>query len=168
MEVERILEQLRVNRGSFPRRAVEAAVEKRDEIVPHLVESIEDARRQADGLPPDLILHVFAMYLLAQFRERTAFRPFLDFLSLPGQLALDLTGDVVTEDMHRILASVAHGEIEPMLALVQRRDLDEYPATRCADAGSVAIRIRSGTASLSASRSVSSRGRRCTAGDADG
>ena len=55
------------------------------------------------------IRHVYAMYLLAQFREAAAYPLLVDFVATPGEIVMELAGDVVTEDLGRMLASLSHG-----------------------------------------------------------
>jgi hypothetical protein len=70
------------------------------------------AREHAQDLLAELeyMAHLYALYLLAQFREPRAYPLIVEFFSLPGDVSLDLTGDVVTEDLDRMLASVCGGE----------------------------------------------------------
>ena len=55
--------------------------------------------------------HIYAMFLLAQFREKRAYPLIVDFFSAPGDIAAEATGDVVTEYLSRILASVCGGDV---------------------------------------------------------
>jgi hypothetical protein len=66
------------------------------------------------------------MYLLAQFKEPQAYLPIVEFFSVPGDLSMDVTGDLVTEDLGRILASVCDGKIEPIQQLIENRQVNEY------------------------------------------
>jgi hypothetical protein len=66
------------------------------------------------------------MYLLAQFRESQAYQPIVEFFSVPGEISMDVTGDLVTEDLGRILASVCDGNIEPIQQLIENRQINEY------------------------------------------
>jgi hypothetical protein len=66
------------------------------------------------------------MYLLAQFRESQAYQPIVEFFSVPGEISMDVTGDLVTEDLGRILASVCDGNIEPIQQLIENRQANEY------------------------------------------
>jgi hypothetical protein len=50
----------------------------------------------------------------------------VEFFSIPGDIALDTTGDVATEDLGRILASVSCGDIRLMTALVEKEHANEY------------------------------------------
>jgi hypothetical protein len=70
--------------------------------------------------------HLYALYLLAQFREPRAYPLIVDFFSLPGDLSLDLTGDVVTEDLDRILASVCGGDTSLIIRLAEHPYANAY------------------------------------------
>jgi len=72
------------------------------------------------------MLHIYAVYLLAQFREPAAYPLLVKFFSTPGDLSLDLTGDVVTEDLAALLASVCWNDLEPILRLIRDREVNEY------------------------------------------
>ncbi|WP_256875324.1 DUF1186 domain-containing protein [Nostoc sp. C052] len=39
---------------------------------------------------------------------------------------MDVTGDIVTEDLGRIFASVSHGNIEPLKQLISNQQINEY------------------------------------------
>jgi hypothetical protein len=43
----------------------------------------------------------YAMYLLAQFRERAAYPMLVKLFSTPGDVCFDVAGDLVTEDSVR-------------------------------------------------------------------
>jgi hypothetical protein len=127
MNAEEILEKLKYFTGVFPRQALQEAVARKEEMTPALLRIIEDAKL----LPPVLhdenyMAHIYAMYLLAQFRERRGYPLIVEFFSTPGKITLDCTGDVVTEDLHRILASVAHGDTSLIKSLAENNDANEY------------------------------------------
>jgi hypothetical protein len=75
MNIPEILKELEPYTGCFPKEAMKAAIEQREAITPellHVVEAIaanpsEAAKRENYMLP------VFALYLLAQFREQRAY-----------------------------------------------------------------------------------------------
>jgi len=109
---------------------VEHAIAQREAIIPELLRVLEDARRHLEDLPDsDDMAYIFAMYLLAQFREPRAYPLIVHFFSVPGDVAVDATGDVVTEDLGRILASVSCGDIRLMTALVENPQVNEYVRT---------------------------------------
>ncbi len=79
-------------------------------------------------------LHLFAIYLLAQFRETGAVDCFVRFFSLPGKQALDLTGDLVTEHGAAVFASVCGGDPAPLLRLAHDETVNEFVRGQAIDA----------------------------------
>jgi len=128
MNVQQILEELEVNTGVFPRQAIQEAIAKQEQITPELLKILEYATQNVEELVERMgyIAHIYAMFLLAQFRERRAYPLIVNFYSIPGEVTLDLTGDVVTEDLDRILASVSGGDIGLMTELVENEQANEY------------------------------------------
>jgi hypothetical protein len=109
---------------------MEHAIAQHEAIIPELLRVLADARSHLDDLPDsDDMAYIFAMYLLAQFREPRAYSLIVDFFSVPGDVAMDATGDVATEDLGRILASVSCGDISLMTALVENPQVNEYVRT---------------------------------------
>lgn len=128
MEMQTILEDLKYNTGVFPRESMLEAVKNRDAIIPGLLKTIEYSRENIESLvnDEDYFAHMYAMYLLAQFREPRAYRALVDFFSIPGEITLDFTGDVVTEDLARMLASVHDGDSGLLKTLVENENADGY------------------------------------------
>lgn len=135
MNIQEILQELKYNTGVFPRRALQEAVACKEEIIPALLEVIENAKLLPEVLYEDRYMaHIYAMYLLAQFREKRAYPLIVDFFSIPGEITLDSTGDVVTEDLHRILASVSYGDATLIKSLAENDDANEYVRGAALDA----------------------------------
>jgi Protein of unknown function (DUF1186) len=128
MQIEEILSELENTTGKFPVVAIERAREEREAITPRLLSTLEELSNNLEELleKSDYILHLYALYLLAEFREPLAYPVIIKFFSVPGEIALDLTGDLVTEDLGRILASVNDGNIEPIKQLIENKDVNEY------------------------------------------
>jgi hypothetical protein len=109
--------------------ALRAAIEQREAIVPELIAALD---RVSANPNPYLrkdntdYLHLFAIYLLAQFRETRALDCFLRFFSLPGEQAPDLTADMVTEHGATVLASVCGGDPAPLLRLAHDETVNEF------------------------------------------
>ena len=128
MEIVEILHQLERFNGKFPRAAVEAAVARREEIVPELLRILDDTVNRAAELAAegDYHAHLYALFLLAQFREIRAYPLLVRFASLPGELLDSLCGDFITEDLGRILASVCGGELAGIQTLIENESTDEW------------------------------------------
>ncbi|WP_242054265.1 DUF1186 domain-containing protein [Nostoc sp. FACHB-888] len=81
MQIEEILAQLENNTKEFPRLALERAIEERETITSILIEILDKLSNNLEELleKSDYILHIHALYLLAQFREVAAY-PTIDLL----------------------------------------------------------------------------------------
>lgn len=135
-----ILQELRPYTGRFPRRAVLSAIAQREAITPHLLQALEEvAQAPAEfARREDYMLQLFAAYLLAQFREKRAYRPLIQILRAPGEIPFDLFGDTVTERLNAILASVYDGDPTPLHQLVEDGEVNEYkPKPPAAHAGAI-------------------------------
>jgi hypothetical protein len=128
MDVQDILKPLEVNEGTFPREAVAQAIEQREVITPELLRILEYACDNIEEIAERdaYFAHIYAMYLLAQFREPRAYPLIVRFFSIPGEITLDVTGDLVTEDLGRILASVFDGNTEPITSLIENEQANEF------------------------------------------
>jgi hypothetical protein len=123
-----ILPHFRRNRGFFAKDAVLAAVAQREEITPALLDILEDAAAQPEfyAADPDGMTLMYAMYLLAQFRETRAYPLLVQIFSLPGEMPFNLVGDTVTEGLDKILASVSGGDPAGMRALIENEQANPY------------------------------------------
>ena len=128
MDIPTILTRLKYNDGTFPREALNEAINNQELIIPELLKIIEFTKNNIEELITEekYFVHIYAMYLLAQFKEKHAYRLIIDFFSMPGDMAKDITGDVVTEALGRILASVYDGNISLLKSLIENKELDEY------------------------------------------
>src|SRR5690349_19297639 len=119
METAEILSQLERATGTFPKAAVEAAVERREEIVPELLRILEETIAQPEEVSDDYLAHIYAMFLLAQFREVRAFPLFVRLALLPDDTAYSLLDDTLAGSFGKLLASVCGGEVEGIQSLIE-------------------------------------------------
>jgi len=108
MTIPEILKALEPYTGRFPMEAMREAVAQRESITPELLRVLEtvaeDPVKHAER--KGYMLHGFALYLLAQFREKRAYPFVVKMFSAPGETPFELAGDTVTERLDRIFASV--------------------------------------------------------------
>lgn len=147
MHIEAILRGLRSNTGYYPRGPVRAAIAQQEEITPYLLRIVKRAAEDVERLMADEVdePYIFAFYLLAQFREQRAYPLIVDFFSIPGDTTVEVTGDFVTEDLQRVLASVSGGDMGPMLSLAKDASLDEF--VRSAALGAIMVLFVEGVCS---------------------
>jgi hypothetical protein len=145
MEVDEILNQLEVFSTPFPSAAAESAVERREEIAPRLVRILEDTVQNAAlraRQDPAYMAHLYAMFLLAQFRDRRAYAPLIALAWLPDGLPELLLGDAQCEYLPQALASVWDGDLDPLKALIEDEAVDEY--SRMAGLGAIVTLVTVG------------------------
>ncbi len=146
MDVEPLpefLKPLEYLKQPFPREAVEIAVERREEAIPYLLRSLEWANANPaeanDGDRP-YMLHVFGLYLLAQFRETRALPLVIQLFHNPRYE--ELTGAIATEGLSQILASVSGGDAGPIQAVIEDASFDQW--VRSAAVNALGVLVHSG------------------------
>jgi hypothetical protein len=128
MEASEIVCQFEQATGRFAREAVEAAVANREEVVPGLLRILGEIVGRAEQLDyeRDDMAHLYAMFLLAQFREARAYPLVVRLASLPGEVLDSLCGDFVTENLGQILASICGGDLHGIQSVIENEDADEW------------------------------------------
>lgn len=129
MTVTEILEQLEFNTGTFPHEALQEAISMKEEIIPELLKILEFTKinaRELSELKDPYWSHIFAMFLLAQFRETKAFPLIIDIISFPEKIVEDMLGEVITESLEHILASVYNGDILLLKNIIEDDNIYEF------------------------------------------
>ena len=128
MDLQQTLTALASTDGHYQKEAVSEAMLRRDEITPALLDILEEVIRNPEPYIQDHLRfdHIYAMYLLAQFRETRAYPLLLKIFSTPGEFAFELVDDVVTEGLGKILASVSGGDIGGMTELIENEETNEF------------------------------------------
>ena len=113
----------------FPAEALRAVSENISDYLPELLESLEYIGQNAVVLyeeDSDYFLHIYAMFLLAQFREKRAFPYLIAFLRLPEDLCDYVLGDSLTEDIHRMLLCTYDGDLPMLCSVIEDQQLHEW------------------------------------------
>jgi hypothetical protein len=127
MTVEEILIALSHKDNRFPREALEQATARKDEITPHLLKILERVADDPDGaLDQEDSAYLYALYLLAQFRETRAYPLVVRIASLPPETVDELLGDTITEGLPKILASVCGGDTSLIMRLAENAEAEKF------------------------------------------
>jgi Protein of unknown function (DUF1186)/SEC-C motif len=128
MGIEEILREIERSTGRFARAAVEAAVVRQEAITPALLRILETTVKRAREIDAerDYMAHIYAMFLLAQFREPRAYPLLVQFASLEGDLLYSLCGQFITESLGRVLASVSGGDTSGIRSVIENEHADEW------------------------------------------
>jgi len=128
MDIPELLERLDQPDGSFPASVISEVIARREAVTPRLLEILEDIDRDPEPWLADeeSMLHIWVLYLLALFRETRAYPLLVRLFSRPGEFVFELAGDVATQDLSRMLASVCGGDVSGMRALIENEQANEY------------------------------------------
>lgn len=122
-----LLMEIKYSDGHFPKSQLEEIIERKDEFIPLLMNILKDIPNNLDKYTePECFYHIYAAYLLAQFRAREAFPLFIDIMKLPGEMPYTLYGDSLTEDSGRIMASLYDGNFKSIKELINDEKVDEF------------------------------------------
>ena len=129
MEVKEIIENLKYNKdGKFQKGSVLEAKKKQKEVTEELLNELEKVVNNIGDYArnQNYMLVLYAMYLLAEFREKRAFPIMIKIITYKNQEEVDeLLGDVITQDLGRILASIYDGNIDSLYNVIINMKLNE-------------------------------------------
>jgi hypothetical protein len=128
VDIELILSELELYNGILPRKALEAAIAQQDEITPALLDVFREPKELLERLfdEEEYMLPIYALFLLAQFREQQAYPLIVGFFAQAGEEPVDVMGDLVTSDLNRILAGVALGDTTLIKQLIENPEVSEW------------------------------------------
>ncbi len=134
--LEELLDQIAYNTGSFPEKVLQEVIYRREEAIPLLLNILSKVRDNPEMYRDenDYFAHIYAAYLLAQFRVKEVYPILVDILSLPGDLPYSLFGDSILEAGSRMLASVCGSDTSLIKALTENEKADEYMRSQAIEA----------------------------------
>lgn len=126
--IDALLGKIAYNNGYFPREILEALIRRKEEAIPELLEVLKKVNESPVKFSKEKTYmgHLYAAYLLAQFRVKEAYPILADLMSLPGELSFEVFGDNIIEVGGRCLASVCHGDLSLIKALAENSKADDY------------------------------------------
>lgn len=119
--MERIIKELKYFNEIYPTEAIKEAVKAEKEITPLLLKELDRilVDPKTTSQDSDNMLHMYALFLLAQFREKRAFPKIIELISLPESEVEAFLGDVVTEELPSILYSTYDGNISLLKRIIE-------------------------------------------------
>jgi len=126
--MEELLKSIRYNERRFPLDELLRIIEQKDEAIPFLLQILADLKEDYKKVidRPERFDHIYAYYLLAEFKVKALFPLIIDILSMPKEAIDTIFGDAITEDIGRIIATVYNGEIDLLMGLIENAESDEY------------------------------------------
>jgi hypothetical protein len=124
-----------------PSEEVFIEVEKRQtELIPLLLKETDAFAKNPDCVAEqgdDYIRHIVSLFILAYLRNKEAYPLIIKLLSHPGDKVVQLSGEVFTEALARILASVYDGNLQAIKSVIENTSLN--PWIRCAALDSLMV-----------------------------
>jgi hypothetical protein len=130
--VERIFEGLAAG-GRPALEAIRDARAQRAVTAPAFVQAIE-RYLAGDSNPVEEDALVLAFHLLAEWNEKSAYRPLAKLLRRPSDEIECLLGIAITETSHRVMAAVFDGDPQPLYDIILDRNADEFARARMCEA----------------------------------
>ncbi len=127
VDVDQVLLQLESETESLPLDAIRTIQKHPALFIPRLIDAIENALNVFESdRHPQSDTHLFALFLLTEFRAREAWPTLRRALLLPDEGSYCLFGQTGYECFPRILASFAAGHIEILDELLSHSELDPF------------------------------------------
>ncbi|MDQ7005459.1 MAG: DUF1186 domain-containing protein [Ghiorsea sp.] len=101
----------------------------REEMIPLLLSEIDcfiASPSDIEAAGQHYVRHTLSIFLLASFRVQAAYPKVIQLISIPGNQVIDLTGEVFSEALGRILASVYDGDLSPIQSVVEHEGLNPW------------------------------------------
>ena len=94
--IKEIIEQIEVYDGKFPKEELQILMANPKESTPYLLDSIRDPEECMEKLEEDedYILSFYALFLLAQFREKEAYPLIYELFSADAEEVDDVLGEI--------------------------------------------------------------------------
>jgi hypothetical protein len=126
--ITEILEAFKNFDGTYKREQIDAAIELKEEITPHLIDILENVVANPDPYiqNENLYDHIYAWMLLGHFRESKSHNVIIDLFSLPKEIPHELFGDLATSELPVILLRTCGGSLERIKSLAINKNVDEY------------------------------------------
>jgi len=126
--MQQTVNELRYFDKKFPRETIEEAVQNQEEITPILLEELDEVIENPElaAEEMDYMMHLYAIFLLAQFKEEKAFSRVIDLISFSSEVTDRIFGDVIADDLSSILYSTFDGDFDSLKSVIKNPMLNIY------------------------------------------
>lgn len=132
-ELQRAIENITYYNKKFPKEELELIGANRDEAIPYLRSAVEKAVREKGDLNGEYSLHLYGIFLLAQFQDREFFPKMMELASLPEDTLDFLIGDLITEGLGSILYNLYNGDITLLKQAVRNEESSDFARSQMLD-----------------------------------
>lgn len=129
MEIKEIIDELKYYEGILPRKALENAIVQKEKIISELLKMLEYTKDNLKNIydeKDEFYGYIYAIFLLAQFREKKAFSFLIDLLKQPTEIVEYILGEDYPDYLPRLLASTYNGDDESLFKIIEDNNIDEF------------------------------------------
>lgn len=133
MKINEIIEQLKYYTGDLPKDALKEAIKQKEEITPYLLEMLEYTKNDIEEIyeeEDEFFGYMYAIFLLAEFREQKAFPYLIDILNCDTDQTDNIVdfimGDDYPEYLPRLLASTYNGDDNSLFDIIENENINEF------------------------------------------
>lgn len=125
--IEEIFNSIKHNEGRLPKEELQELINRESETKVFLIDYMEDFKSNYKVALEDMSYfgHIYAAYLLAQFKEKKFYDIYLDILELKNDVALALYDDSIKEHGGKIIASIYNGDDTRLIEIAQSDDVSK-------------------------------------------
>lgn len=126
--IEDILESFKIFDGEYKRDQIDAAINFKEEITPHLIGILETALAEPEKYieNEDLYDHIYAVMLLGHFKESKAHKVIVDLFSLTDDIPDQMFGEIGASNLAEILLNTCGGTVDSIKSLILNKETDDY------------------------------------------
>lgn len=128
-----IIRRLEHTTKKFPHKELKEAIKRKEEVTPILLDTLDKIIQNSEEVDFDYMLHMYALYLLAQFREKRAFPKIIDLISLDSEYVEELLGDTLTDGLSSIIYSTYDGQISSLKNVIENQSINKYARSAALD-----------------------------------
>ena len=126
--MDNVISELKYFNKEFPRTALEKAISNKEETTQILLSELDQMLETPEIITEDddYMLHIYAIHLLAQFREKEAFQRIIELVSFSPEQVDFMLGDIITEDLNSILYSTFDGDLTSLKNVIENPMVNIY------------------------------------------
>ena len=120
-----IIKEFNKNDKMFQKEAVEYAKKNKDEVSDVLLSHLKDFVSNMDKNKNCPFSVVYAVFLLAEFKDKRLFKVIIDIFSKEGYDFYNLLGDWAYDNLSSIIVSVFDGDFDSINKVIENKNIDE-------------------------------------------
>lgn len=112
----------------FPEEELKEIIARKEEAIPLLINILKRVRDKPETpfVDSDYFGHIYALFLLAQFRAEEAYPIVLELLSLPDDELYGVFGDMIEAFIGPVLASICGGDVSSIKGMIENESINGY------------------------------------------